>query len=59
MKENLFSQPLEQVEEESKSESAKTGNLACFQETEKKPQLEVIEHFENLFEDLIQWNFFK
>lgn len=35
MKENLFSQPLEQVDEESKSESAKTGNLACFQETEK------------------------
>lgn len=35
MKENLFSQPLEQVDEESKSESAKTGNLAFFQETEK------------------------
>lgn len=34
MKENLFSQPLEQVDEESTSESAKTGNLACFQETE-------------------------
>lgn len=35
MKENLFSQPLKQVDEESKSESAKTGNLAFFQEKEK------------------------
>lgn len=35
MKENLFSQPLEQVDEESKSKSAKTGKLALFQETEK------------------------
>ena len=35
MKENLFSQPLEQVDEESKSKSVKTGKLAFFQEPEK------------------------
>jgi hypothetical protein len=35
MKENLFSQPLEQVDGESKSGSAKTGKLALFQKTEK------------------------
>lgn len=59
MKENLFSQPLEQVDEESKSESANTGKLAFSQETEKPQLEEVIEHFGNLFEDLMQWNFFK
>lgn len=31
MKENLFSLPMEQVDEESKNEHAKTGNLALLQ----------------------------
>lgn len=37
MKENLFSQPLEQVGEERKSVRAETGDLAFSQETEKAP----------------------
>lgn len=61
MKENLFSLPMEQVpEERSKSEKCKDREPGSSPKPQKKLRLEeIIEHFGNLFEDLMLWNFFK